>query len=402
MRVIQAYIQGAKHKSENRPCEDRTYALSKNYVDVIALADGAGSAKYSHSANGAECVTKTICEFFCNNFDKFYEKSDVEELKNVIVAVCQHSLLELATEMELDDISRLSSTLLCVAVKNEKAIICHIGDGVIGKLTTTGIQVVSLPENGEFIGTTYFVASPNAQSHMSIIKESTEDVVSYFMMSDGTQEYVFSKSSGSFSGAAKKMALMPFETDGQKKLVDIIQKYMIEKDVKSDDCSFICLAVKSSYDIPVNIDSKDKDTINHHGEDVVINHKTMIEDEFFKIKKISNSSKLLLEKKGKLLIILSIIMAVIIVFTIGISRKNAKKPTETTTKNTVTETKKKEKTTSKDVVIDCDKNSVSKENGKSENKEVVEKITENKQKPDASSTVNVTEKTTKEKVNENE
>jgi len=237
---------------------------------------------------------------------------------------------------------------------------------------------------------------------MSIIKESTEDVVSYFMMSDGTQEYVFSKSSGSFSGAAKKMALMPFETDGQKKLVDIIQKYMIEKDVKSDDCSFICLAVKSSYDIPVNIDSKDKDIINHHGEDVVINHKTMIEDEFFKIKKISNSSKLLLEQKGKLLIILSIIMAVIIVFTIGISRKNAKKPTETTTKNTVTETKKKEKTTSKDVVIDCDKNSVSKENGKSENKKVVEKATENKQKPEVSSMVDVTEKTTKEKGNENE
>lgn len=365
MKVVQAYIQGAKHKSENRPCEDRTYSLSKNGVDVIALADGAGSAKYSHSANGAECVTKTICEFFCNNFDKFYEKTDAEELKEVVVTICNRVLEEKAEELELDSISRLSSTLLTVAVKGDMAIVCHIGDGVIGKLTSAGTQVVSLPENGEFIGTTYFITNPNAQVHMTIIKETTDDVISYFMMSDGTQEYVFNKSLGNFSDAGRKMALMPFEEDGQERLIDIIQRYMIEKDAKSDDCSFICLAVKSSYDIPMNTDSKEVDVINHNSEDVVINHKTITEDERLRNLKSNKSSKTLLEQKGKLLIILSIFMAVIIMITIGISRKNTKKPTETTTKNIVTETKKEEKTTSKKDIVDCDKKSVSKETVKS-------------------------------------
>lgn len=400
MRVIQAYIQGAKHKSENRPCEDRTYALSKNDVNVIALADGAGSAKYSHSANGAECVTKTICEFFCNNFDKFYEKSDVEELKNVIVAVCQHSLSELATELELDDISRLSSTLLCVAVKNEKAIICHIGDGVIGKLTSTGIQTVSTPDNGEFVGTTYFITSANAQSHMTIIKEKSDDVISYFMMSDGTQEYIYDKGSRCFSGAAKKMALMSLEDGGQDKLVGIMKKYMVDKDPKSDDCSFICLTLNTNS-ILQTVSNADVKITERYSEDVVVSQKSSSENTQGETNEYIEFFKRIFKDKTRWIVIVSVIMVLVIAVTVGMSRKKQKKPNETT-KTTIAEIKTEEKTTSKDVVIDCDKNSVSKENGKSENKEVVEKITENKQKPDASSTVNVTEKTTKEKVNENE
>lgn len=57
--------------------------MSENGVTVIALADGAGSKKYTHSAQGAECVTKTITKFFCNNFDKFYEKKDTNGLCSV-------------------------------------------------------------------------------------------------------------------------------------------------------------------------------------------------------------------------------------------------------------------------------------------------------------------------------
>lgn len=243
MKVIQSYQQGARHIVKDQPCEDRTFYLSKNGVEVIALADGAGSQKYTHAAMGAACVTETICKFFCNNFDKFSEKQDFDEMKSIIVAVCQKKLAEKAAELELDSIVRLSSTLLCVAIKEDKVVVCHIGDGVIGRLTPRGTQVVSAPENGEFESTTYFITNPNACQHIHIIKEDMGDTISYFLMSDGTSEYVYNKFENEFYDAAKKMALMSLEKDGQVKLENTISSYMIDNDSKSDDCSFICLTI---------------------------------------------------------------------------------------------------------------------------------------------------------------
>lgn len=241
MKIIQSYLQGAKHKIKNQPCEDRTYTLSQNGVSVIALADGAGSKKYTHSADGAECVTKTICKFFCNNFDKFYNKGNPEELQSVIMAVCQRALKERADEIGVDDIVKMSSTLLVVAVKENLMIACHLGDGVIGKLTTKGTEVISAPDNGEFASTTYFITNPRADEHIHIFKDCTDDVISYFLMSDGTQEYIYDEVNGRFHDAARKMALMPLSRNGQEKLEETISNYMIEADPSSDDCSFICM-----------------------------------------------------------------------------------------------------------------------------------------------------------------
>ena len=242
MKIIQTYQQGGRHKTNNQPCEDRTFSLSNNDVDVIALADGAGSSKYTHSAIGAECVTETISKFFCNNFDKFYDKENYEELKNVLKTVCQRALKKKVEELGLDDISRLSSTLLCVAKKDTRVIVCHIGDGVIGKLTSKETKVLSSPDNGEFAGTTYFITNPNAEEYIRIYKGVEQDALAYFLMSDGTAEYIYDKTNNSFLSGAKKMALMAQDASGQEKLKDTVNRFMVEKDSRSDDCSFICMS----------------------------------------------------------------------------------------------------------------------------------------------------------------
>ncbi len=243
MKVIQSYLQGARHKIKKQPCEDRTYSLSENGVTVIALADGAGSKKYTHSAQGAECVTKTIAKFFCNNFDKFYEKEDTNGLCSVIMAVCQRALKARADEIDVDDIIKMSSTLLVVAVKDNKMIACHIGDGVIGRLTSKGTEVISAPDNGEFISTTYFITNPRADEHIHIIKDKTDNVISYFLMSDGTQEYLYDEVNKCFYDAARKMALFPYNSNGQEKLEQSIKEYIVDADSSSDDCSFICMLI---------------------------------------------------------------------------------------------------------------------------------------------------------------
>lgn len=323
MNVIQTYQQGGRHKTNNQPCEDRTYSLSKNGVDVIALADGAGSSKYTHSAEGAECVTKTISEFFCNNFDKFYEKENDEELSAVIMTVCQRALQKKTEELSLDGISRLSSTLLCVAIKDQRVVSCHIGDGVIGKLTSKGTEVVSSPENGEFASTTFFITNPNADKHIHINKELLNDTISYFLMSDGTSDYIYNKLNNSFYDAAKKMALMTLEENGQTSLESTVKDYMVNKDAKSDDCSFICLSIDTKEGITFTqfddtykkFDISEADEVDSRSAQPSGSELSLIIDNFDRTKNKSderNNSRKAARKNKKTIILILVVLAIVV------------------------------------------------------------------------------------------
>ena len=250
MKIIQSCIQGARHAAEGRPCQDRTGILNQNGVFAIALADGAGNKKYTHSAQGAECVVKTITKFFCDNFDRFYEKSDTEELQMVVKTVCQRALRKEADKVAVEDIGRFSSTLLAVAVKGNRVILCHIGDGVIGKISPRGARVLSEPENGEFAGQTFFITNPEAERKIRIQKGNVKDTLAYFLMSDGTAEYVYDSESGTFLDAARKLGLLAYDARGQEKLEESMRTFMVDADAASDDCSFICMLLADEVEPP--------------------------------------------------------------------------------------------------------------------------------------------------------
>lgn len=239
---------GGRHRSRGQLCEDRSAALYKNGVYSLAVADGAGSAKYDFAAQGAERIVSTVTEFFCNNFEKFYLEDDTEKLANVLITICRDSLNKKAKEIGIDSIDRMASTLLAVAVKDDKVIVCHLGDGVVGRLDPDGAHVVTAPDNGEYVGTTYFVTSLGAASHLRILKDFIGDTISYFLMTDGTADYLL-EDDGEFSPAAAKMALLPSEEDGQKQLERVIKERMIDADPGSDDCSYACLYLGSKPEI---------------------------------------------------------------------------------------------------------------------------------------------------------
>lgn len=186
---IQCVAKGRAHIANEVPCQDKTYGLYQNDVNVIALADGAGSAELSHI--GAECVTKSICRYFSENFDKLYIMPE-ETCCTTIIKFLIHELDDMCSIVECDRQS-LASTLLATAVKGDKIITLHIGDGVIGCISDNGLEVISHPDNGEFSNITFFVTSHNSLTHTRITRGKCNNIKGICMMSDGAGDVLYIK-----------------------------------------------------------------------------------------------------------------------------------------------------------------------------------------------------------------
>ena len=189
-KLASAYVTGRGHLTKNIPCQDRTLELvSKHSTGVfygLSLADGAGS--YKHSDIGAEIVTKEILTYLKSNFSNLLR---VKNASKKIIKNIEEKLAKEANNREIG-IKELSSTLLFVVIKNDKFIVGHIGDGVIGVLDKDNkISVLSYPDNGEYSNATFFTTTDNYPDRLKIIKGSIVDSIGFILMSDGTDASLY-------------------------------------------------------------------------------------------------------------------------------------------------------------------------------------------------------------------
>ena len=253
--MIHCEVQGRAHIKANLPCQDKTCVLCDNGVHVIALADGAGSAKLSHY--GAECITSEIANFLCKSFDEFYSSSDGVSVKHLIIAHILDKLNLKASDLNCK-IKDLASTLLMAAVKEDKFILLHLGDGVIGYVKANEVKVASAPDNGEFANTTYFTTSSDAIAHIRIFKGELNDISGFILMSDGTGTALYNKKQNIITPNILKIMnicslLQPKKVE--QMLLNTLENVI--KKITTDDCSIAILTMdhesiknvnKSSYD----------------------------------------------------------------------------------------------------------------------------------------------------------
>lgn len=255
--VIQCAIQGRGHIKLNTPCQDKTYSMVTDTIQVIALADGAGSARLSHY--GAATVTKFICSELTEKFDAYFSNNDGATLKQHLIERLLKNLNETAIQLDCE-VKELASTLLFVAVKNEQFIIAHIGDGVIGYLKNDEMKIASHPENGEFVNTTVFTTSKDAIMTIKLIKGSLGEIQGFVLMSDGTETSLYSKKERKLADILKKIMQLStiVSTDKvQEQLKQSFENVIINS--TTDDCS-IAMLVKTydSFKGYLRLDNKQK------------------------------------------------------------------------------------------------------------------------------------------------
>jgi len=181
-------VRGRGHERDGTRGQDRTAYLSLRGVQVLCLADGAGSA--THSEYGAQAVVEEGCRILTEKFADLVTSDDGHRSGREILERLRGRLDQVAARLDCS-LADLASTFLAVAVSADRFVVVHIGDGVIGYIKHGDIRVVSAPDNNEFVNQTTFVTSANVSASMRLSRGSLEGVTGFIQMSDGTSASLY-------------------------------------------------------------------------------------------------------------------------------------------------------------------------------------------------------------------
>jgi len=195
-------VRGRGHAREGLPVQDRTKYLSRGGVQVLCLADGAGSA--SHSEYGAQAVVEEGCAVLAERFAEYASSTDGVSVKLELLSRLRTKVAQVA-ERHGVGMAELASTFLCIAVSGDTFLGAHLGDGVVGYRKNGDLKVVSGPDNGEYANLTTFVPSERAAEAIRLFRGSTEGVSGFILMSDGTAASLFDSRTGGLARACSKL-----------------------------------------------------------------------------------------------------------------------------------------------------------------------------------------------------
>jgi hypothetical protein len=233
-------VRGRGHLREGTAVQDRTKYLSRGGVQVLCLADGAGSA--SHSEFGAQAVVDEGCVALVDRFDDFATSDDGVGVKVELLDRLLSKVASVADRQDLE-LGDLASTFLCVAVSDNRFVGAHIGDGVIGYVKDGLLKVISAPDNDEFANQTTFVTSSRAAGSMRLFRGSLDGITGFVLMSDGTGESLFDSRTGQLALACLKLiAAVATAPGGQSKTSKYKKRLrrfigVTIRNATKDDCS---------------------------------------------------------------------------------------------------------------------------------------------------------------------
>ena len=225
--IIAASQRGRSHAHEGRARDDH-YTITNDTAtgwNIIAVADGAGSAKFSREGSKIACNTITnFCRRkleemdgeICANFKNYIQDPTAENRKTIgnelytILAsgalTAQRKITEESQKKEGSKLKDYATTLL-VAITKEiegKWFIgtFWVGDGAVGiyKYTENGeekeMKVLGTPDEGEFAGQTRFLTMPEIFANPTELFQrlrflAVDDFKALMLMTDGVSDAKF-------------------------------------------------------------------------------------------------------------------------------------------------------------------------------------------------------------------
>lgn len=177
LQVAGASVQGSRHKKYNIPCQDaHAYMVMKNYVAACA-SDGLGSANLSQigATEAVEIALKAIHR--CPPVD---DSGQAREIMLDVFKQVNHHLRCLADENG-KEIRDYATTLICVVVYENFIVVAHIGDGAVVISHAGNLELIGVPQHGEYVNEVTPVTSETFMDSVQIVSKSVDvDCVAIF------------------------------------------------------------------------------------------------------------------------------------------------------------------------------------------------------------------------------
>lgn len=290
-------LPGRKHKDKGQPNEDAYMTMSENGVNVICVSDGAGGSQYTHAHIGSQSIVKTVSELMVKHFDAFFYDVRENVVRSILVTAIQSELAILANENGISGLEKMSATMLFCAIKDSRMICGHIGDGLIAKISSSGMTPIMIPQNGEDATSTYFVTFPDAQDYLRIVKTTTDDVHAIVLVTDGISDLVYDSSTLLIRPVVARLAeiaCLP-EKEKSKQLLSTISNYVIESSPLSDDATIGILYLCGSAIPDIDIFPSEKKGLCRDYKDEMRNVQMEILPRVKLARSIVNSEKIQIE-----------------------------------------------------------------------------------------------------------
>lgn len=244
-RVVGTSVVGASHHKSQTPCQDfcnyRFCTLGGERALVIAIADGAGSAKASEigSQQAVEQLLRQV-----GSSDLAALQIDEERAAGWI----QHALDHLNTVAEERgvEIRDLACTLLFAIITDSVGVFCQVGDGGWIVRSHDTYHTATWPSGGEYANQTTFITSPNWRDVMqfNILIEPLSAVAGF---SDGLQNVALHFASRSvhrpfFEGKFRALETTDDETSLLAPLMEFLASPALEE--RTDDDKTLVLACR--------------------------------------------------------------------------------------------------------------------------------------------------------------
>jgi hypothetical protein len=198
---------GRDHIEMKTPCQDSVAYHAHDGVQVLAVADGAGSK--SHSQFGSKIAVDKVTTLLSDNFRVVLQKMEQSGKKQSQIEADQTFLKDwirstIIKEMEAFaqtnniTIQDMATTILFVVFNQDYYVAGHIGDGLISSIHGISGQeytrLISEPD-GE-ANETFFITMPKATTKLRLILGRMEEIKGFFITTDGIQDRIYQKKFG--------------------------------------------------------------------------------------------------------------------------------------------------------------------------------------------------------------
>lgn len=191
-KTLSFEARGNSYVDRSIPCKDQTIQTKNFGVSVISLAEGCEESSISHF--GAKIAAEKAAEYVTVNFDDLYN-CDENEAKNNILQYVLRAITKQSAVMGTKA-GDLASTLLIVAVKEDKYFSYYLGDGVIGYFVENEMEVL-LANFAEF--NQLYTTSNSASSEVVIRRGQINNIKGFILMSSNTDALFKYREQGNFS-----------------------------------------------------------------------------------------------------------------------------------------------------------------------------------------------------------